>query len=477
MGLFKNENEVKIKEEDLRDSKLSGINFKEDLVKKRAFIDVLGARLAMKYLFSRKMEASNIYSMYTLQKVLEKFDIADIYLNNIKIDVRLVFSPDEIFIPKSQFKYEITPDIYMVLCLNENLSSADFIGFFEPDEIDKSNCNADLYFVTQESLKQPDELKSFVKNFVKTEKTLDENDKTRAKELFLNLIDGEISTQDEKFLIKALSSSTDLREEFVELENFEELSQKAGLAIKEEDKFLDVIGAQEVTEDIPEGLEEVQINLSEDDIKPVEDEKSEELIEDKEQTKEEKEGLSVGEKAAIAGGTIAAAGAIAAIAGENSANAAEISATGAKAGVDIATSATKGLADISSKTISAGADIVSNIANSDKTDFDSLISNDLNEDLPDFSPEIEGSETETFSNSENLENSTKNSEDNFQNDEDTDFENIEKFTDNIDESMPEISFSDELFKETEETDLKNTEKDEKNNDEEIAPVEQIKENP
>ena len=88
MGLFGNNNKkniVKIAEDDLNDAKLSSIDFATEDVRKRAFINILGARLAMKSLFSKKIEATNLYSLYTIHNVLEKIDIADIYYKNVNV--------------------------------------------------------------------------------------------------------------------------------------------------------------------------------------------------------------------------------------------------------------------------------------------------------------------------------------------------------------------------------------------------------
>ena len=52
MKIFNKKNIVSIAEEDLNDANLSCVDFKNEVTRKRAFIDVLGARLAMKYLFS-----------------------------------------------------------------------------------------------------------------------------------------------------------------------------------------------------------------------------------------------------------------------------------------------------------------------------------------------------------------------------------------------------------------------------------------
>lgn len=253
MGIFDKKNIIKIDAEDVKDAKLSSAGFPNGSLKQRAFVDVLGARLAMKSLFSQKIEANNFYSLYSVHSVLKELDIADIYFQGIKIDVRLVFNSDEIFIPKSHFEYDLLPDVYVVLQLKEDFSAAEFLGYFEPQDINKENANKDYYFYESDKLHNPQELKEFLESFIVEDNFKStEEDAQKAESLFLEFIDKEISQQNKLFLLKQLANSVSLREKIVELENFELMStQVATRPDLLQDQFLDVIGAQQVAEKNP----------------------------------------------------------------------------------------------------------------------------------------------------------------------------------------------------------------------------------
>ena len=246
MKIFDKKSPTKIEEDDLNDANLSVADFPDEITKKRAFINVLGARLAMKLFFSQKIEANNLYSLYTIHSLLEEFDIADIYYKNIKIDVRMIFNKDEIFIPKAQFEYELLPDLYAVLHLTEDMSSVEFLGFFEPKDLNKINANKDFYFYEYEYLQTPDKLKAFLDKFVPQNRPdQSENNLENAKELFLSLVDKEISQTDKKRLLKSLANDFSLREQMVEFENFETISKT--ITNKEElfqDELLDFAGTE-----------------------------------------------------------------------------------------------------------------------------------------------------------------------------------------------------------------------------------------
>lgn len=251
MKLFGKSSGIKIESDDLKDAKLSSQGFDDESIKKRAFINILGARLAIKTLFSKKIQANNVYSLYTIQNFLEEFDIADIYYERLRIDVRLVFNREEIFIPKSHFKYDLLPDLYLVLELKEDFSVVEPLGFFEPRAINKENENDDFYFFESEKLTDIKELKNVLKKITpKTNSQISQENFNRSEELLAALMDKEISQDDKLFLFNQMAGSLELRKKTVEFENFEFMSKKVGANDEIlNDGVLDIIGAQSVFED------------------------------------------------------------------------------------------------------------------------------------------------------------------------------------------------------------------------------------
>lgn len=350
--LDKNNNIIKIENEDLNDAKLSTKDFADGSTRKRAFINVLAARLAVKMFFSKKLEASNAYSLYSINNVLKDYDISDVYLNDIKIDARLVFDRNEIFIPKSHFQNELLPDVYVVLELKKDFSQAEFLGFLEPKDINKNNQNKDYYFYDYKDLKDSGSIKDFFSGFTANRTEISETDFSQAEQLFLPSSDGLITPENKLYLIKQLKNSRDLRERFVEYENFEMISK---VTVKDEtivsDGVLGIIGAQDVFEDEELSLkdskaviiDEVLTDLLDEEIgssfaKPKQEDNNEDLsfLEELEtettKTKSESKALKNGATALAAGAGIAglaAAGSMAA-----AASAAEIQSSITKTGVD-----------------------------------------------------------------------------------------------------------------------------------------------
>lgn len=219
---------IYVEENDKSEARVMAQSFAKKDVKSRAYINALGAELGMKYLALESINNSKVYNMHSVHKVLEEFDISDIMLNNIHIDVRVVFDENFIFIPKSHFEYDILPDIYLVLLLSEDHSHASFLGFFEPKLINKNNQNSKYYFIEKEKLTPPANLKAFIGNFKgNTTQALSNSENEKAEILMVSMADQNISSSETKELLSYLKKSADLRDKFIEFENFELLSYKA----------------------------------------------------------------------------------------------------------------------------------------------------------------------------------------------------------------------------------------------------------
>lgn len=359
---------IYVEENDKSEARVLAQNFAKNDVKSRAYVNALGAELGMKYLSLENINNQRLYNMHSVRKVLEEFDISDIMLANIHIDVRVVFDENYIFVPKSHFEYDILPDIYFVMQLAEDHSHATFLGFFEPKLINKNNQNDKYYFIEKEKLTAPSNLKAYIENFKgNTTQSLSDTENEKAEMLMVAMADQNISREETKELLKMLQRSADLRDEFIEFENFELLSYKAehcpDVVVPVQnptDEVLDttledLTGGDELTKDLLMGENSSDISLDEDNFEDLlggfEDENSDQNATVDEvsadTTKNSGDGLSVlSDVADMAAGaaTIAGAGAAAAAAGSMAMGAVE----GAAASVagDVISSAATGAVDV-----------------------------------------------------------------------------------------------------------------------------------
>lgn len=219
---------IYIEDQDKLDASAAANAFAHKDTRNRAYINTLGADLALKYLASENIDVSETYNIHSIKKILEEMDISDIMLPNIHIDVRVVFDENVIFIPKSHFEYNLVPDIYLVFNLAKDFTHVKFLGFFEPKLINKNNQNSQYYFIEKEKLNSAADLKKYIERHNgSTKEKLSQEDLENSERIIIAMADNDISDEDKKYLIKQLTKSAELRDKFIEYENFETLSYKA----------------------------------------------------------------------------------------------------------------------------------------------------------------------------------------------------------------------------------------------------------
>ncbi len=215
----------------VEESKNSVRTIADRLAKSKAYYNALAANAVEDYLRAKGLISGEIYNLHDSAKMLADFEIADIQLSNLHIDVRAVFDENEIFIPKKHFTNQILPDIYLVLKLDEDLSGAKLLGFVEPSKINKQNCNDDYYFVNKSFLTPASKLEELIKSTpVKTQYMITDVTAASIEKLIMLYMDHDLDDSKLEKLIDYLKNSAEAREKLVEFENFERLSY---LALKE----------------------------------------------------------------------------------------------------------------------------------------------------------------------------------------------------------------------------------------------------
>ena len=210
------------------DANITAKSFAHKDTRYRTYYNTIGASLVAKYLSSEGIDVKDCTGLHSIKKVLEEFDVSDIILPNIRMDVRVIFDENKIFIPKSHFQYGVVPDIYVVVKPSEDLSNVEIIGFFEPGLINKKCANNDYYFIEKEKLTSGENLIEYIHTHSNnTFRKLSDEELETFEQIIMEFSDNDIEESEKKFLIQQLTTSSELREKFIEYENFEKLSYKA----------------------------------------------------------------------------------------------------------------------------------------------------------------------------------------------------------------------------------------------------------
>lgn len=139
-----------IEDSDLDLAKIVCNEIKESTVRNRAVANVLAADIAKKYF--TEVEVDTDSGLHKVAFVLNDIDIADVYVNDCYIDVRLYFDAEELCVPMSHFEKGILPIAYMFIKVNSDLSGGMVTGFVTPGSIDTTSGNNGYYIISEDNL-------------------------------------------------------------------------------------------------------------------------------------------------------------------------------------------------------------------------------------------------------------------------------------------------------------------------------------
>lgn len=139
-----------IESSDLNDVKELCGCIQDDNKRSQAVANMLAAEISKKYF--QEIELDSVTTLHEIPAVLEDINIADIYIKNNYIDVRIYFENDLPCIPKSQFESNILPLAYMFIKVNDDLSSATVTGFAITSSINIENEQDGYILLNEEEL-------------------------------------------------------------------------------------------------------------------------------------------------------------------------------------------------------------------------------------------------------------------------------------------------------------------------------------
>lgn len=139
-----------IEDSDLEQAKSICNNIDDTETRNRAVANALAADIAKKYFTEIDVDTDS--GLHKIPFVLKELDIADIYIKDSYIDVRVYFKDNELYVPKDHFDRDLVPVAYMFIKLNSDLSGGTVSGFVLPASINTNNTLNGYYKISEESL-------------------------------------------------------------------------------------------------------------------------------------------------------------------------------------------------------------------------------------------------------------------------------------------------------------------------------------
>ena len=165
-------------------------------------------------------------SLFRITSFCENFELADVYTNGFRLDVRVTFDGKTFTIPKTHQKYEAVPYAYLVVKLDEKNKQAELLGFVDTKTIEYDKTDSPYYYFNTEILTPVENLEDFLNSLEIKDKPCSANELEKIKELCAAFIDEEISESEKVFFIKHVISCSVCRKTFCLLSGFDSFAKQ-----------------------------------------------------------------------------------------------------------------------------------------------------------------------------------------------------------------------------------------------------------
>ena len=174
---------VNISKACIEKAKIVSTKIEDKSLRKRAYALNIIANVAAEYLSESGLEVETNHSLYRIPSFAEKLEFADIYINGIRLDVRLCVDGKTFCIPKIQEKYDAKPCAYVVVQLSKDLSSAEILGFVPTKDLSPVQSNTEYLPYNVSVLTPVKELKVFLAEIKQEQQIFSAADHEKVKEL------------------------------------------------------------------------------------------------------------------------------------------------------------------------------------------------------------------------------------------------------------------------------------------------------
>ena len=191
--------------------------------RKRVYALGIAANAVAKYLNEQDLKTHSNHSLYKSAVFAKEIEIADIYANNARFDVRVTFNDKTFTVPKLQVKYDIKPQAYIVVRFDNSLNDIEFLGFIPENELKYDKNGEEYYTYPLDILKPFEEFIPYAQKLNITPKKYSEEEHGKIQELCASIIDEQATEADKIFFIKHVVDCAVCRDIFCDINDFDDI--------------------------------------------------------------------------------------------------------------------------------------------------------------------------------------------------------------------------------------------------------------
>ena len=216
---------IKLKKEQFVEAESVAYLIKDELKRKLAFANTCCLFAFKNYIEKNKYKYAPItnINLFRVPAVAERFGISDLYLGDIRIDVRVSLDGKVFPVPKTQIKESLAADYYVVYKGTKNPLKCAGVGYISKEKLVFGSQDDDYYYISVDILEPIEKFKDEISDFKKEERTFFETEHRLSKENIVSFLDGDLDNVKSLDLIKHLLVCKDCRKLFVEYSFLEDV--------------------------------------------------------------------------------------------------------------------------------------------------------------------------------------------------------------------------------------------------------------
>ncbi len=214
---------VNIGEDVLDSAKFVACKVDDTYLRKRVYALGIAANATAKYLTENGLKTLSNHSLYKSAVFAKEIEIADIYANNARFDVRVTFNNTTFTVPKLHVKYDIKPEAYIVVRFDNSLKEIEFLGFIPEKELKYEKNGEEYYTYPLDILKPFDEFISYAEALKITPKKYSQEEHENILALCVSMIDEQAAEADKIYFIKHVADCTVCRDTFCDINDFDDI--------------------------------------------------------------------------------------------------------------------------------------------------------------------------------------------------------------------------------------------------------------
>ena len=160
-------------------------------------------------------------SLFRISSFAQNFELADIYIDGFRFDVRITFDGQIFTVPKTHEKYDAVPYAYIVVKMDKTKKQVEILGFVDTKNIEYERTDSPYYVLKTDILTPIEKLREFINNLTLKTVPYSADIHEKIQELCACFVDEQISESEKVFFIKHVIACSACRETFCDFSEFD----------------------------------------------------------------------------------------------------------------------------------------------------------------------------------------------------------------------------------------------------------------